>query len=95
MLLTMHRAENTDDLEKLKNIISALNEIHQKMPVVWLIHPRIFILIKKHSIGVDFHICDPVGYLEMIYLLEHCSLVMTDSGGLQKEAFFLEKLRHT
>ena len=91
VLLTMHRAENTDDLEKLKNIISALNEIHQKMPVVWLIHPRTKHIIKKHSIGVDFHICDPVGYLEMIYLLEHCSLVMTDSGGLQKEAFFFSK----
>ena len=67
----------------------------KKCLLVWLIHPRTKHIIKKHSIGVDFHICDPVGYLEMIYLLEHCSLVMTDSGGLQKEAFFFEKLRHT
>jgi len=91
VLLTMHRAENTDDLDKLKNIISAINGIHQKMPVVWLIHPRTKHIIEKHAIEVDFHIFDPVGYLEMIYLLEHCKLVMTDSGGLQKEAFFFSK----
>ncbi|MAD12470.1 MAG: UDP-N-acetylglucosamine 2-epimerase (non-hydrolyzing) [Flavobacteriaceae bacterium] len=91
VLLTMHRAENTDDLDKLKNIISALNSIHQKMPVFWLIHPRTKQIINSQSIDVKFHVFDPVGYLEMIYLLEHCSLVMTDSGGLQKEAFFFSK----
>lgn len=91
ILLTLHRAENTDDLNKLKNIISAINEIHQKMPVIWLIHPRTKQIINNQSIDVKFQIFDPVGYLEMIYLLENCRLVMTDSGGLQKEAFFFSK----
>jgi len=68
-----------------------LNGIHKKMPVVWLIHPRTKHIIESQSIDVNFHVFDPVGYLEMIYLLEHCQLVMTDSGGLQKEAFFFSK----
>jgi len=91
ILLTLHRAENTDDLDKLKNIISTLNDIHKKVPIVWLIHPRTKHVIKSESICVNFHVFDPVGYLEMIYLIEHCQLVMTDSGGLQKEAFFFSK----
>ncbi|MGC6469875.1 MAG: non-hydrolyzing UDP-N-acetylglucosamine 2-epimerase [Flavobacteriales bacterium] len=91
VLLTMHRAENTDDLEKLKNIITALNIMHKKIPIVWLIHPRTKNIIEKHNIEVEFDIYDPVGYLEMIYLLKHCKIVMTDSGGLQKEAFFFSK----
>ena len=91
ILLTLHRAENTDDLNKLKNIIFTLNDIHKKVPIVWLIHPRTKHVIKSESICVNFHVFDPVGYLEMIYLIEHCQLVMTDSGGLQKEAFFFSK----
>ena len=92
ILLTLHRAENTDDLNKLKNIISTLNDIHKKVPIVWLIHPRTKHVIKSESICVNFHVFDPVGYLEMIYLIEHCQLVMTDSGGLQKKPFSFLKI---
>lgn len=91
VLMTMHRAENTDELIRLKTIIESINEIHQETPVVWLIHPRTKKIIDRENIKVNFHVVDPVGYLEMIYLLKSCSLVMTDSGGLQKEAFFFGK----
>ena len=91
VLMTMHRAENTDDLSRLSAIIESINEIHQQTPVVWLIHPRTKKIIEREDIKVDFLVVDPVGYLEMIYLLKKCSLVMTDSGGLQKEAFFFGK----
>ncbi|MBF90975.1 MAG: UDP-N-acetylglucosamine 2-epimerase (non-hydrolyzing) [Flavobacteriales bacterium] len=91
VLMTMHRAENTDDLDRLKSIIQSINEINQHTAVVWLIHPRTKKIIERENVAVDFKVVDPVGYLEMIYLLKNCSLVMTDSGGLQKEAFFFEK----
>lgn len=94
ILTTCHRAENTDDELRLKEIFSSLEEISKNNPVVLPLHPRT--KNKLHSIGYNFSdsaICfiEPVGYLEMVYLLQNCSLVMTDSGGLQKEAYFFEK----
>ena len=56
------------------------------------IHPRTHSIIKKHNVEVDFQIINPLGYLEMIWLIQNCNLVITDSGGLQKEAYFFEKL---
>lgn len=91
VLMTMHRAENTDELSRLREIVESINEIHQEIPVVWLIHPRTKKIIERENIEVNFQVVDPVGYLEMIYMLKKCSLVMTDSGGLQKEAFFFKK----
>lgn len=91
ILLTMHRAENTNDLNKLNEIISTLNEIHNSTEILWLIHPRTKKIIEREKIKVDFNVQNPVGYLEIIYLLKHCKMVMTDSGGLQKEAFFFSK----
>ena len=54
-------------------------------------HPRTRKILSDNKFDVDFTLVEPVGYLEMVYLLENCKLVMTDSGGLQKEAFFFEK----
>ena len=88
---TMHRAENTDDLSRLKSIISALNGINQKLKVVLPIHPRTKTIIENNNLNVEFALIDPVGYFDMIELLKNCSIVFTDSGGLQKEAFFFEK----
>ena len=56
ILLTLHRAENTDDLNKLSIITPSINEIHQKMPVIWLIHPRTKQIINNQSIDVKFDI---------------------------------------
>ena len=92
VLATIHRAENTDDLNRLKAIFESFEEIAKELPVILPIHPRTANILKKEGMSAaNVKIIEPVGYLEMVYLLEHCKLVMTDSGGLQKEAFFFQK----
>ena len=93
-LCTMHRAENTDNTINLKSIIQALETISEICPVVFPIHPR----TKNKLIAIDYDftkskICfiEPVGYLQMVWLLKNCELVFTDSGGVQKEAYFFNK----
>jgi UDP-GlcNAc3NAcA epimerase len=91
VLCTLHRAENTDNLSRLKAIVKSLSEIHNAIPVVLPLHPRTQKIVKDAGLNLPFTVIDPVGYFDMIELLKHCSLVMTDSGGLQKEAFFFSK----
>lgn len=92
MLATLHRAENTDNPARLASIINALNHLHKHTsPVVLPLHPRTRNVIAKQGLTLDVHLIDPVGYLEMIWLLQHSALVLTDSGGVQKEAFFFGK----
>ena len=91
ILSTIHRAENTNDIKKLKEIVSALNQINEEKQVVVPLHPRTRNLILENKLEIKFKIIDPVGYLEMVWLIKNCDLVVTDSGGLQKEAFFFEK----
>jgi UDP-GlcNAc3NAcA epimerase len=91
ILCTIHRAENTNDLTRLSNIANALNEIANDRKVILPIHPRTAQIIKQSSqiyLHPNILIIEPVGFLEMHWLLQHCSIVMTDSGGVQKEAFF-------
>lgn len=94
ILCTVYRAENTDDPKRLNNIFNVLETISEDIPVVLPLHPRT--LGKLKNMGYDFdhskiYFIDPVGYLEMVWLLKNCNLVMTDSGGLQKEAYFFGK----
>lgn len=91
ILCTVHRAENTDDLARLKNIVAAIDEINNTHQVIMPMHPRTKAIIEKNSINFAATVIEPVGYLEMIYLINHASMIMTDSGGLQKEAFFFNK----
>jgi len=91
ILCTIHRAENTDDPERLQNIVEALNEINKKIPVLVPLHPRTNKIIDQLQLNVAFKTIEPVGYLDMIQLIINARLVMTDSGGLQKEAFFFRK----
>lgn len=92
ILVTIHRAENTDNPLRLKNIFNALKKIAQKTTVILPLHPRTKALIEKQNIDTDnIHIFDPVGYMNMIWLIKNSRLIMTDSGGLQKEAFFFNK----
>lgn len=94
VLATIHRAENTDSIENLTSIFKAFHEIGKTKKIVLPIHPRTRKILDNSSIEIDNQkiiLIDPVGYLEMVYLLKNCELVMTDSGGLQKEAFFFEK----
>lgn len=91
ILCTIHRQENTDNPEKLSAIIEALNKISRSVRVVLPLHPRTKKILKEIGLKVQFDPIDPVGYFDIIQLLKHASLVMTDSGGMQKEAFFFQK----
>lgn len=92
ILTTIHRAENTDDTARLINIFNALNELAKTTPVVLPIHPRTRKIVENLNIDTSqLNLIAPVGYLEMIWLLQHAGLVLTDSGGVQKEAYFFNK----
>ena len=92
ILATIHRAENTDDTERLTNILSALVTLSETTPIVLPLHPRTKKIIANLNLSTDgLTIIDPVGYLEMIWLLQNTALVLTDSGGVQKEAYFFGK----
>lgn len=90
-LATIHRAENTDDPERLKSILSALKNC--PVPVVIPMHPRTQNALSKAGITPDGSIecIGPLSYFSMLGYLAHCTFVITDSGGLQKEAYFSEK----
>ncbi len=91
LLATLHRQENTDDLTRLNSIISALNTLSTGYQIVLPIHPRTRKIIRNQNVRLNFEPIDPVGYFDMIELLKHCKMVLTDSGGLQKEAYFFNK----
>jgi UDP-GlcNAc3NAcA epimerase len=92
ILCTIHRAENTDNLQRLRNIFEALEEISKETPVILPLHPRTRKILENNNINPkNVIIIEPVSYLEMIWLLDNCKMVMTDSGGLQKEAYFFRK----
>ena len=92
VLATVHRAENTDDPIILESLFQALNSISKDLPVVLPLHPRTRSSLEKlnikKSLNSSFKMIDPVGYFDMIKLTQNARFVMTDSGGLQKEAFF-------
>ncbi|MFY9100651.1 UDP-N-acetylglucosamine 2-epimerase (non-hydrolyzing) [Aliarcobacter cryaerophilus] len=97
ILCTIHRAENTDDETRLRSIFEALNEIAKEKQIILPLHPRTKKLLEnlqtqnQKLLTKNLTIIDPVGYLEMVWLIDNCDFVMTDSGGLQKEAYFFKK----
>lgn len=92
VLATIHRQENTQDKATLSEIIEGLKSINSEKQVVWPIHPRTAKKIQEFGIDIgDLKLIDPVGYFDMLALLDVCHLVITDSGGLQKEAYFFKK----
>jgi UDP-GlcNAc3NAcA epimerase len=89
ILATVHREENTEDPERLAHIVEALNLLHSTAaPVVLPLHPRTRKAIERAGLQLKVSLLEPVGYLEMLGLLKRCGLVLTDSGGVQKEAYF-------
>ncbi len=93
VLATIHRAENTDDLDRLKNIIQILNKISDNMQTIFPIHPRTKKIIEAKGFKLNGNVrpIEPVGYFDMLELLKNSKLVITDSGGVQKEAYFFQK----
>jgi len=89
-LATVHRPRNTDDADRLLAILSALEEIGTDGPVVLPAHPRTQKALEAlgYRPGPDLRIIEPVGYLDMLVLEKHARLILTDSGGVQKEAYF-------
>lgn len=90
-LCTLHRAENTNNMERLASIIKGLNGLPPKYHIILPIHPRTKQLLNKFKLKKNIKIIAPVGYFDMIQLIKNSRLVITDSGGLQKEAYFFNK----
>ncbi|MDF3175037.1 non-hydrolyzing UDP-N-acetylglucosamine 2-epimerase [Pseudomonas sp. TYF_15] len=92
VLATVHRAENTDDPARLTAIVEAFRDLCADLPIVWPVHPRTRAVLQKRGqleeMPANLHLIDPVGYLDMVQLEKHAALIATDSGGVQKEAFF-------
>lgn len=93
VLATVHRAENTDVPARLEVIVTALAAAARKLPVVWPLHPRTRGVLERNGMlgrlmASGVHMIEPVGYPEMVQLEKYAALVVTDSGGVQKEAFF-------
>ena len=89
ILATIHRPSNTDNAERLAAIIRALGNLGR--PVVWPVHPRNRNALAKLEVPSCVRCIAPVGYLEMLALLAKCTAVVTDSGGLQKEAHWARR----
>jgi UDP-N-acetylglucosamine 2-epimerase len=85
-LATVHRQENTDNKARLEGILNAFSGLD--LPVVLPAHPRLKGMLDKSSLGANIKLIEPVGYLEMLMLIQTSEKVLTDSGGLQKEAYF-------
>jgi UDP-GlcNAc3NAcA epimerase len=92
ILATIHRAENTDDAMRLRAILGALAQAASEMPIVLPLHPRTRAVLARtpdlSAYTAALRVIDPVGYLDMVALEKGARLIATDSGGVQKEAFF-------
>lgn len=91
VLCTIHRQENTNNTERLKELFETIDGIAEQMRVVIPMHPRTTKAMKDLGLSTKAELIEPVGYFDMIDLVKKSKLVMTDSGGLQKEAFYLGK----
>lgn len=92
VLATVHRAENTDHPARLLAIVGGLESVAKQMPVVWPIHPRTRGVLQSMgrlaTLSPQLRLLNPVGYLDMVQLEKYAAVIATDSGGVQKEAFF-------
>jgi UDP-N-acetylglucosamine 2-epimerase len=88
-LVTIHRAGNTDDPARLKNLLAAFGQLH--LTVVFPVHPRTRKVIEELRLPLPKNILaiEPVSYLDMVQLEAHADCILTDSGGIQKEAYWL------
>lgn len=91
VLCTIHRASNVDSPNAFNEIVQGINTIHATMPVVLLAHPRTKQILANSNHALQCHVLDPLGYEETLSALATCSYVITDSGGLVREAYFARK----
>lgn len=94
LLATVHRAENTDDPERLENILRAFDELSRSFPLVFPVHPRTREKMKNSAFRIsnsglqNIRLIDPVSFIDMVQLERNALCILTDSGGIQKEAYF-------
>ena len=92
LVATIHRASNTDNKEKLRNITEAFKEINEN--IIFPVHPRTEKLLKEYglyeSLRSSVTLIEPLGFLDFIKLMNHAKMILTDSGGVQKEAYILK-----
>ena len=88
-LATIHRAENTDDPARLERLVSALQEVSLHLPVIFPVHPRTRSKLHLPKASGDLRLLEPQGYLDMVLLEAGADVILTDSGGIQKEAYWL------
>lgn len=92
VLATIHRAENTDEPQRLHTIVQALTEVADELPVVWPLHPRTRSVLQSAGLlaklAAKVQLTEPLGYLDIVQLQREATVIATDSGGMQKEAFF-------
>jgi len=88
-LLTLHRAENTEDLTRLRGILEGVSGLD--IPVLFPVHPRTRDILDEQGISLNGNLrpVQPLGYLEMLTFQKHARKILTDSGGIQREAFYL------
>ncbi len=88
VLATLHRAENTDDLDRFIGLLQAMNQVAQRIPVLFPVHPRTLAILKQHRFhfAAGIHAMRPLGNPDFIALLRYSLFVMSDSGGIQEEA---------
>lgn len=93
LLVTLHRAENFSTENELQLILKGLNVIAEEFSIIWPMHPRVKKIFqqKSRNLNSNIFIVDPFDYYETLYVLHKCRGVLTDSGGLQKEAFYASK----
>jgi UDP-GlcNAc3NAcA epimerase len=88
----VHRAENTGDVSRLREIVTALTRVAAAAPVVLPLHPRTRGSLERFGLSTEaLEVTEPLSYLHMLALIMSCRAVLTDSGGLQREAHFLGK----
>ncbi|WP_290977474.1 non-hydrolyzing UDP-N-acetylglucosamine 2-epimerase [Ferrovibrio sp.] len=91
-IATVHREENTGDAAQLSTVIGYLREQAEQLPIILPLHPRTVAAAQRFGISMSgLQVIEPLGYLDMARLLDDCVIVYTDSGGLQKEAYFHRK----
>lgn len=91
ILCTLHRKETTGNREKLRAVVDGLNRIAEQYPIVLPLHPGTKKQMQQFGLHFNFETIPPQGYLTMLALLRKSALVVTDSGGLQKEAYFMQR----
>ena len=91
-LMTLHRAENTDSSERLIEVLEFVSQVSKNNPILFPVHPRTKKILSQMQLKLAENIktIEPLGYFDMVEILKNSSMVLTDSGGLQKEAYWLQ-----